>query len=192
MPSRPARDKGCERRSCTTYNAACGIETTRSPRPRCWRTVAPHTMLRAALKPRKPLWLREQFPFAPHTMLRAALKLFISDTLSGHLQGCTTYNAACGIETDKNSERAPSKWCCTTYNAACGIETGIFRNKGISSLVAPHTMLCAALKPGDTFSVPPHSSGCTTYNAACGIETSSKKFELSRSLLHHIQCCVRH
>ena len=79
-PFRPARDKGCERRSCTTNNAACGIETSRNlpslmifsccttNNAACGietikfcfrfisRFVAPQTMLRAALKPSRLRW----------------------------------------------------------------------------------------------------------------------------------------
>ena len=61
---------------CTTYNAACGIETFRPALHALERAVAPHTMLRAALKPHLCALIDEDLDVAPHIMLRAALKPF--------------------------------------------------------------------------------------------------------------------
>ena len=122
MPSRSARDKGCERRSCTTYNAACGIET-------------PYVA-----------FLTQERPVAPHTMLRAALKL-LCPSHSHMVRGCTTYNAACGIETHRFTILMPSKVVAphTMLRAALKLKWEV--NPVLLFVVAPHTMLRAALKP---------------------------------------------
>jgi len=81
---------------------------------------------------------------------------------------------------------------CTTYHAACGIETYRVSVFSPFSNVAPHIMLRAALKRrakdlGDAV------DGCTTYHAACGIETVDDFSSMTGfHLLHHISCCVRH
>ena len=60
--------------SCTTYNAACGIETFKFIILLQFYPVAPHIMLRAALKPDVGKIDSVHNEVAPHKMLRAALK----------------------------------------------------------------------------------------------------------------------
>ena len=171
-------------------------------------------MLRAALKLR---WGSGAWGpiVAPHTMLRAALKQY-GPTMSHNLRGCTTYNAACGIETAFplapsfsqsrcttyhaacGIETSPSpkigggRRSCTTYNAACGIETSAHVVIGDKNVVAPHTMLRAALKPFlrerfcQTWWVAPH----IMLRAALKPSLSSHLYE--RKKLHHPQSRVRH
>ena len=85
--------------------------------------VAPHIMLRAALKPDLEQHSNKNGAVAPHTMLRAALKRLIVRLTGEPLFSCTTYHAACGIE---------------TFLTSCN---------PLQGCVAPHIMLRAALKP---------------------------------------------
>ena len=76
--------------SCTTYNAACGIETMFRQYAEKLGVVALHKMLRAALKP----YIARNFSLvgfvAPHKMLRAALKLLPANPTFLPARSCTT------------------------------------------------------------------------------------------------------
>ena len=80
-------------------------------------------MLRAALKLPKDSEQFLEHGVAPHIMLRAALKRLIVRLTGEPLFSCTTYHAACGIE---------------TFLTSCN---------PLQGRVAPHIMLRAALKP---------------------------------------------